>query len=92
MVQAICVGVIGDYRRDWRVHVPQVGIINPSEMNPVNSIGAAVLMVRHRWTRRTLIGAILGAGVVNAVKTYFTINMRSLAIDFGRVVCGRHLI
>jgi urea transport system permease protein len=50
--------------------VPQVGIIKPSEFAPANSIEAAI------WVavggRGTLIGAALGAIVVNFAKTYFT--------------------
>ena len=42
------------------LYVPQVGIINPSEFSPVNSIEAVI------WVavggRGTLVGAILGAG------------------------------
>ena len=52
------------------LYVPQVGIINPSEFAPANSIEAVI------WVavggRGTLIGAILGAVVVNYAKTYFT--------------------
>jgi urea transport system permease protein len=51
--------------------VPQVGIINPSEFSPANSIEIAI------WVavggRGTLIGAILGAGLVNYAKSYFTV-------------------
>jgi len=50
--------------------VPQVGIIKPSEFSPANSIEAVV------WVavggRGTLAGAILGAVVVNGLKTLFT--------------------
>jgi len=50
--------------------VPQVGIINPSEFAPGNSIEAVI------WVavggRGTLTGAALGAIVVNYAKTYFT--------------------
>ncbi len=50
--------------------VPQVGIINPSELHPAKSIEAVV------WVavggRGTLVGAILGTGVVNGTKTLFT--------------------
>jgi urea transport system permease protein len=50
--------------------VPQVGIINPSEFDPGNSIEAVI------WVavggRGTLVGAVLGAIVVNFAKTYFT--------------------
>ncbi len=52
------------------LYVPQVGIINPSEFSPANSIEAVI------WVavggRGTLIGAVLGAVVVNYAKTYFT--------------------
>ena len=52
------------------LYVPQVGIINPSEFSPANSIEIAV------WVavggRGTLFGPILGAIVVNGMKTYFT--------------------
>jgi urea transport system permease protein len=50
--------------------VPQVGIINPSEMSPEKSLEAVV------WCavggRHTLIGPILGAISVNALKSYAT--------------------
>src|SRR5262245_4901037 len=50
------------------LYVPQVGIINPSEFSPANSIEAVI------WVavggRGTLIGAALGAVVVNYAKTY----------------------
>ena len=53
------------------LYVPQVGIINPSEMSPANSIEIAV------WVavggRGTLIGAVIGAGAVNLAKTWFTV-------------------
>jgi urea transport system permease protein len=52
------------------LYVPQVGIINPSELQPSNSIEMAI------WTavggRGTLAGAALGAFVVNGGKSYFT--------------------
>ena len=52
------------------LYVPQVGIINPGEFAPANSIEAVI------WVaiggRGTLIGAALGAIVVNFGKTYFT--------------------
>ena len=53
------------------LYVPQVGIINPSEMSAANSIEIAV------WVavggRGTLTGAILGAGLVNGAKSFFTV-------------------
>ena len=52
------------------LYVPQVGIINPGEFAPGNSIEAVI------WVavggRGTLTGAVLGAFVVNYAKTYFT--------------------
>ena len=53
------------------LYVPQVGIINPSEMVPANSIEMAI------WVavggRGTLIGAALGALLVNGAKSWFTV-------------------
>jgi urea transport system permease protein len=52
------------------LYVPQVGIINPGEFSPLNSIELVV------WVavggRATLYGAVVGAIVVNYGKTYFT--------------------
>jgi urea transport system permease protein len=52
------------------LYVPQVGIINPSEFSPGNSIEAVI------WVavggRATLTGAVLGAILVNYGKTWFT--------------------
>ena len=52
------------------LYVPQVGIINPSEMAPAASIEIAI------WTavggRATLIGPIVGAFFVNGAKSWFT--------------------
>jgi urea transport system permease protein len=53
------------------LYVPQVGIINPSEMSPAASIEIAI------WAavggRATLIGPILGAFFVNGAKSWFTV-------------------
>jgi urea transport system permease protein len=53
------------------LYVPQVGIINPGEMAPANSIEMAI------WVavggRGTLVGAIGGAWLVNAAKSFFTV-------------------
>ena len=53
------------------LYVPQVGIINPSEMQPANSIEMAI------WVavggRGTLSGALVGAGLVNGAKSWFTV-------------------
>ena len=52
------------------LYVPQVGIINPSEFAPINSIEVVI------WVavggRGTLVGAALGAVLVNYAKTFFT--------------------
>jgi urea transport system permease protein len=52
------------------LYVPQVGIINPSEMQPSNSIEMAI------WVavggRGTLGGAVLGAWLVNGGKSWLT--------------------
>lgn len=53
------------------LYVPLVGIINPSEMSPTNSIEAAIWVAL--GGRGTLIGPIIGAGVVNGVKTWSTV-------------------
>jgi urea transport system permease protein len=52
------------------LYVPQVGIINPSELAPAVSIEMAI------WVavggRATLVGAAIGALVVNGMKSYLT--------------------
>jgi urea transport system permease protein len=67
VVSAVLAGIAG------ALYVPQVGIINPSEFSPANSIEIIV------WVavggRGTLVGAALGAVVVNYAKTYFTTGM-----------------
>jgi urea transport system permease protein len=63
-LSAVICGIAG------ALYVPQVGIINPSEMSPANSIEIAI------WTavggRGTLVGPVLGAAVVNLGKSWFT--------------------
>jgi urea transport system permease protein len=52
------------------LYVPQVGIINPSEFSPATSIEVAI------WVaiggRGTLVGALIGAVLVNGAKTWLT--------------------
>ena len=64
-VAAVMSGIAG------ALYVPQVGIINPSEMSPANSIEIAI------WAavggRGTLFGPILGAFAVNGAKSWFTV-------------------
>lgn len=52
------------------LYVPQVGIINPGEMAPANSIEMVIWVAT--GGRGTLVGPILGAGTVNGLKTWFT--------------------
>jgi urea transport system permease protein len=63
-VSAVIAGIAG------ALYVPQVGIINPGEFAPANSIEIVI------WTavggRGTLIGPIIGAVLVNLGKSYFT--------------------
>jgi urea transport system permease protein len=61
---AVIAGIAG------ALYVPQIGIINPSEFSPINSIEAVI------WVavggRGTLYGAIAGAVLVNYAKTWLT--------------------
>jgi urea transport system permease protein len=63
-LSAMMAGVAG------ALYVPQIGIINPGEFAPANSIEAVI------WVavggRGTLIGPIVGALLVNFGKTWFT--------------------
>ncbi|MDR6584104.1 MULTISPECIES: urea ABC transporter permease subunit UrtC [Herbaspirillum] len=63
-LSAVICGIAG------ALYVPQVGIINPSEMSPANSIEMVI------WAavggRGTLIGPIIGAFTVNGLKSWFT--------------------
>jgi urea transport system permease protein len=63
-LSAVLAGIAG------ALYVPQVGIINPSEFSPGNSIEIAI------WVsvggRGTLAGAILGAVLINLAKTWLT--------------------
>jgi len=63
-VSAVIAGIAG------ALYVPQVGIINPSEFQPLNSIELVVWVAL--GGRGTLYGAALGAGLVNYVKTILT--------------------
>lgn len=64
VLSAVIAGIAG------ALYVPQIGIINPSEFNPLNSIEIVI------WVaiggRGTLYGAIIGAILVNYAKTFFT--------------------
>jgi urea transport system permease protein len=64
VLSAMIAGVAG------ALYVPQVGIINPGEFAPLNSIEIVI------WVavggRGTLYGAVAGALLVNYAKTFFT--------------------
>ena len=64
VISAVMCGIAG------ALYVPQVGIINPSEMSPAAGIEIAI------WAavggRGTLIGPIIGAFFVNGAKSWFT--------------------
>jgi urea transport system permease protein len=65
VISAVMCGVAG------ALYVPQVGIINPGEMSPANSIEMAI------WAavggRGSLIGPIIGAFLVNGAKSWLTV-------------------
>ena len=63
-LSAVLCGIAG------ALYVPQVGIINPGEMSPANSIEMVIWVAT--GGRGTLIGPIVGAGVVNGLKTWLT--------------------
>jgi urea transport system permease protein len=50
--------------------VPQVGIINPSEFQPANSIEMVIWVAA--GGRATLVGAAFGGVLINYMKTIFT--------------------
>lgn len=64
VVSAMLAGLAG------ALYVPQVGIINPGEFSPLNSIEIVI------WVaiggRATLYGAVVGALLVNFAKSWFT--------------------
>ncbi len=63
-LSAVMCGIAG------ALYVPQVGIINPSEMSPATGIEIAI------WVavggRGTLLGPVVGAAIVNGAKSFFT--------------------
>ena len=65
VISAVMCGVAG------ALYVPQVGIINPGEMSPANSIEIAI------WAavggRASLIGPMIGAFIVNGAKSWLTV-------------------
>ena len=73
-LSAVMCGIAG------ALYVPQVGIINPSEMTPAASIEIAI------WAavggRATLIGPIVGAFFVNGAKSWFTVAFPEIWLYF----------
>ncbi len=67
VLAALIAGVAG------ALYVPQVGIINPGEFSPLNSIEIIVCVAL--GGRGRLYGAVIGAFIVNAAKTWFTASM-----------------
>ena len=74
VISAVLCGIAG------ALYVPQVGIINPSEMSPANSIEIAI------WVavggRGTLIGPVIGAFAVNLAKSWFTVSFPEYCLFF----------
>ncbi|MEH6550357.1 MAG: urea ABC transporter permease subunit UrtC [Pseudomonadales bacterium] len=74
VISAALAGIAG------ALYVPQVGIINPGEFSPLNSIELVI------WVavggRGTLYGAIVGAFLVNYCKSYFTAAFPEIWIFF----------
>ncbi len=70
VLSALLAGIAG------ALYVPQIGIINPGEFSPANSIEIVI------WVaiggRGTLYGAVIGAFLVNYAKTYFTAALPSM--------------
>lgn len=73
-LSAVLCGIAG------ALYVPQVGIINPSEMQPSNSIEIAVWVAL--GGRGTLVGPILGALAVNGAKSWLTVACPDLWLYF----------
>ena len=73
-LSAVMCGIAG------ALYVPQVGIINPSEMSPAAGIEMAI------WAavggRATLIGPIIGAFFVNGAKSWFTVAFPEFWLSF----------
>lgn len=65
VLSAVIAGVAG------ALYVPQVGIINPGEFSPLNSIEVVVWVAL--GGRATLFGAIIGAIIINYAKSWFTV-------------------
>src|SRR5207302_7850462 len=73
-LSAVICGIAG------ALYVPQVGIINPSEMSPANSVEIAI------WVavggRGSLIGPVVGAALVHGAKSWLTVSFPDLWLYF----------
>ncbi|GIC77776.1 urea ABC transporter permease subunit UrtC [Moritella sp. F3] len=67
ILSAMIAGIAG------ALYVPQVGIINPGEFSPLNSIEIVVWVAL--GGRATLFGAVIGALLINYAKSWFTIEL-----------------
>jgi urea transport system permease protein len=70
VLSAVIAGIAG------ALYVPQVGIINPGEFAPLNSIEIVVWVAL--GGRATLFGAIVGALVINYAKSWFTVEFHEV--------------
>lgn len=81
VVSAVLCGVAG------ALYVPQTGVINPSQMAPPESIEFAIWVAL--GGRGTLVGAILGAGLINVIETWATTAYPDLWLYFlGAIFIG----
>ncbi len=85
VISAVIAGIAG------ALYVPQVGIINPGEFSPLNSIEIIVWVAL--GGRATLFGAVVGAIVVNYAKTILTVQFPEVwlfVLGASFVVCTRY--
>ncbi|WP_406611455.1 urea ABC transporter permease subunit UrtC [Pacificispira spongiicola] len=73
-LSAVLAGIAG------ALYVPQVGIINPGEFAPINSIEIVIWVAL--GGRGYLFGAIFGALAVNIAKSYFTVAFPEIWLFF----------
>lgn len=74
VVSAVLAGIAGAF------YVPQVGIINPGEFTPINSIEIVVWVAL--GGRGYLYGAVVGAVGVNLAKSYLTVAFPEIWLFF----------
>ncbi|MGV3225825.1 ABC transporter permease subunit, partial [[Pasteurella] aerogenes] len=74
VLSAMLAGIAG------ALYVPQIGIINPSEFDPINSIEIIIWVAL--GGRATLYGAIIGAFAVNYTKSLLTVAFPEIWLFF----------